>query len=103
MASNINRRLNKVLQTLNSNTLANEAYKKFLDETPVNTGNARRNTKLSGNQINADYPYAGVLDEGRGFRDGQMRGSDQAPKGMSEPTLEHLRNFVYQKTGIKIK
>lgn len=102
MANNIDRRLNKVLQTLNSNTLANEAFKKFVDITPVDTGNAKRNTRLAGNEINADYPYAGVLDAGRGYRDGQMRGSDQAPKGMSGPTLQHVRDYVFQKTGIRI-
>ena len=103
MASNINRRLNQVLQTLNSNQIANEAFKKFVEVTPENTGNAKRSTRLAGNEINADYPYAGVLDQGRGYRDGQMRGSEQAPKGMTEPTLEHIRNYVYQKTGIRIK
>jgi hypothetical protein len=103
MASNIDRRLNQVLKTLNSNTIANEAYKKFVDITPEDTGNAKRNTMLSGNEIVANYPYAGVLDEGRGYRDGQMRGSEQAPKGMSEPTLQHVRDYVYQQTGIRIK
>jgi hypothetical protein len=103
MAGNIDRRLNRILTTLNSNMLAQEAYKKFVDVTPIDTGYAKRNTKLAGNEINADYPYAGVLDEGRGYRDGQMRGSEQAPDGMSQPTIEHLRDYVYQKTGIRIK
>lgn len=103
MPSNIDRRLNRVLQTLNSATLANEAYRKFVDVTPENTGYAKQNTRLAGNEIHADYPYAGVLDEGRSYRDGQMRGSEQAPKGMTEPTLQHLRDYVYQQTGIKIK
>lgn len=103
MASNITDRLNKILGTLNSNTITQEAFKKFKDVTPVDTGHAKRNTKLQGNTIDADYPYADVLEKGRGYRDGQMRGSDQAKDGMSKPTIEHIRNYVFQKTGIRIK
>jgi hypothetical protein len=68
--------------------------KEFLKNTPIATGNARANTSLRGNVIEADYPYAFVLDEGRGFRDGQMRGSEQAPDGMSEPTKEYAKKII---------
>lgn len=88
---------------MNSKQLTDVAYKKFVDVTPVKTGNAKRNTKKSGNSIDANYPYAQVLDEGRGMRDGQMRGSTQAPKGMTQPTIDHLRDYVRQKTGIKLR
>lgn len=108
--SNISDRLNKMLETLNSNNLAQVAFREFYRITPVNKnpkaktrGNAKRSTTLNGNKIQANYPYANVLDQGRGFRDGQMRGSDQAPKGMTEPAIEELRRYVYQQTGIKIK
>jgi hypothetical protein len=37
-------------------------YQKFLETTPVRTGNARRNTKENKKNIEADYPYAGPLD-----------------------------------------
>jgi hypothetical protein len=70
--------------------------KEFLKNTPVKTGNARANTSLQGNVIEADYPYAFVLDAGRGFRDGQMRGSEQAPDGMSEPTKEFAKKLIPQ-------
>jgi len=63
------------------------AYQYFRNETPVKTGNARSNTTLVGNVIYANYPYAAVLDAGRGYRNGQMRGSEQAPYGMSAPTI----------------
>lgn len=62
-------------------------YQEFLKNTPVDTGNARRNTRLNKLDIEANYAYAGVLDAGRGFRDGQMRGSTQAPNGMTQPAL----------------
>lgn len=70
--------------------------KEFLKNTPIATGNARANTSLRGNVIEADYPYAFVLDAGRGFRDGQMRGSEQAPDGMSEPTKEFAKKLIPQ-------
>ncbi len=51
MATNIVDRLNKVLNTLNSNNIAKEAYTKFVDVTPIKSGNAKRSTKLQGNTI----------------------------------------------------
>ena len=59
-----------------------EAYKVFVEETPVRKGNARRNTKLKAKQkIVADYAYAEKLNEGY---------SKQSPKGMIEPTEEYI-------------
>jgi hypothetical protein len=66
----------------------------FIQQTPIDTGNARANTTLNGDVIDANYPYASVLDAGRGYRDGQMRGSEQAPHGMSEPTIEYAKKIV---------
>ena len=106
MATNIVDRLNKVLSTLNSQNIAKEAYTKFVDVTPIakkNGGNAKRSTKLQGNTINADYAYANVLDKGRHMTSRGMRGSDQAPKGMTEPTIKHIRDYVKQKLGVIIK
>lgn len=103
MASNIVNRLNKVLDTLNSNNIAREAFKKFKDVTPVKTGNAKRSTKLSGNQINADYGYANVLDKGRHMTRRGMRGSEQAPQGMTQPTIDHIRQYVKQRLGVTLK
>lgn len=103
MASNIVDRLNKVLNTLNSQNIAKEAYTKFVDVTPVKSGNAKRSTKLQGNSINADYAYANVLDKGRHMTRRGLRGSDQAPKGMTEPTIKHIRDYVRQKLGVILK
>lgn len=61
-----------------------EAFKIFVQETPVRKGNARRNTKLKNkNKIVADYAYAQKLDEGY---------SKQSPEGMIAPTEEFIVN-----------
>lgn len=96
-------RLNKITETLNSQTITKFAYDTFKDVTPVDTGYAKRNTKLKNNTIEADYKYAEVLDKGRGIRDGQIRGSNQAPEGMTKPTIKAIRQFVYQKTGVRLR
>jgi hypothetical protein len=31
-----------------------------------------------------------------------MRGSNQAPEGMSKPTLEEIRTYVFKTLGIRI-
>jgi hypothetical protein len=63
--------------------LAKEAYDFWVKETPVRSGNARRQTRLQGDTISADYPYARRLDEGW---------SSQSPQGMSAPTERFIRN-----------
>ena len=93
--SNITDRLNKVLGTLNSRTIAIEAHKKFVSVTPVRSGNARRKTRLNNTDIEANYPYAQRLEDNYSK---QTKG-----KGMVQPTLDHIRNFVFKKTGIIIK
>lgn len=106
--SNIADRLNKVLETLDDKNISQVAYKEFVQNTPIGDpnrwktkykpknyrpGNARRNTMLKGNTIEANYPYAKRLEEGY---------SSQAPDGMTEPTLESVREYVYKTLGIKI-
>lgn len=73
-----------------------EAYKVFKDNTPVKTGYAKRNTKLKGKTIEADYQYAKVLDKGRHMTSRGMRGSDQAPVGMTKPTEKFIRDRIKQ-------
>lgn len=70
-------------------TLREEATEYFRDSTPLRTGNARRKTKLKGDTIQADYPYAGRLDSGY---------SRQAPSGMTEPTTRYIQNRIDQLT-----
>ena len=75
-------------------TLPKDAYQVFKDATPVKTGNAKRNTKLSGNTIKADYAYGGVLDKGRHMTKRGMRGSEQAPEGMTKPTEDFIKKRI---------
>ena len=58
----------------------------YKSNTPIDKGNARSKTRLRGkNKIHSDYPYAGRLDDGW---------SKQAPKGFTDPTIEHIEEFV---------
>jgi len=93
MASNIVNRLNNVLDALDDDKIAKFAYREFVSNTPIRSGNARRKTRVNGNSIDANYPYAQRLEEGY---------SKQAPKGMTEPTIEAVREYVYQQTGVRI-
>lgn len=71
-----------------------QAYKYFKSITPIDTGNARRNTIFKNFIIYAKYSYAWVLDLGRHSTPKGMRGSIQAPHGMSNPTIQKFRNWV---------
>jgi hypothetical protein len=72
----INRELAKVPQ---------QAYKEFVKNTPIRTGNARSQTRLRQNVIHADYAYAQPLDDGY---------SRQSPDGMTEPTRKYVRALI---------
>ena len=65
--------------------IATEAFAYFVKETPVRSGNARRNTKLQSNQIQANYAYAEQLNTGS---------SRQAPQGMSDPTERYIETVL---------
>jgi hypothetical protein len=58
-----------------------QAFDVFYQNTPVRSGNARRNTRRSGDRIVANYPYAQRLDQGW---------SKQSPEGMIKPTEEFV-------------
>jgi len=111
--TNITKRLAMVSKTLNANNIAPLAYKKFVEVTPIaqqnikgrnygQSGFAKANTRLENTTINADYNYADVLNKGRGYRDGQMRGSDQAPEGMTKPTIEYIRDYIQRTTDVTV-
>jgi hypothetical protein len=71
------------------NKVSNEAYDFFIKETPIRSGNARRNTSLVNNKsIQAVYPYAQRLDQGW---------SKQSPEGMTAPTIEHIQTVLIPK------
>jgi hypothetical protein len=77
--------IDKMLQKIDK--LPQEAYKEFVKDTPIRSGNARRKTRLSGNKIVAGYNYAQKLDEGF---------SRQAPDGMTKPTEEFIKKRMTQ-------
>lgn len=87
--------LRKVRDT-QARTLANDIFRGVKDRTPVATGVAKKGWAL--NQRGKNYviynnvPYIGVLDKGRHMTSRGMRGSTQAPKGMTKPTLQSLKN-----------
>jgi hypothetical protein len=74
------RRINNALDKVPA-----EAHRVFKDETPIKTGNAKRRTRLQGEAIKADYPYATELDAGK---------SRQAPEGMTKPTEEYITKRI---------
>jgi len=68
--------------------LPKEALAEFVKNTPIRTGNARRNTKLQGKSvIHARYPYAKKLDDGY---------SKQSPEGIIKPTQEFIQKRLQQ-------
>lgn len=91
MALKGQQRVANIKSVLSEKNLARVAYTHFKKVTPIDTGNARRNTDLVGNEIQAKYPYAVRLDKGW---------SRQAPKGMVQPTVEYLRDYIKKHLGI---
>lgn len=81
--SQINERLREIERDLEP--LVHNATKEFKKVTPKRTGNAKRQTTKKGNSIDANYPYANRLNEGY---------SRQAPNGMTDPTIDYIREFV---------
>jgi hypothetical protein len=81
----VSTKLKKIEKKLDK--VPDEAHKVFVANTPIRSGNARRNTKLQKDTIKANYPYAKRLDEGY---------SKQAPDGMVKPTVEFIRKRIKQ-------
>jgi hypothetical protein len=61
--------------------LLKNAEQELKANTPIQSGNARNKTKLRGDKIRSNYPYAGRLDSGW---------SKQAPNGFTEPTIDFM-------------
>jgi hypothetical protein len=79
------------------NGFAREVMAELVKVTPVKSGRARRSTRLVSNRrIHLDYSYAQVLDRGRHATRRGMRGSRQAPNGMTKPTKLWARRRVRQ-------
>lgn len=92
---NISQRLKNLRLALK--VFPQEVQEELIRLTPVDKGFARKNTKLINNRIiHADYPYAEVLDKGRHKTAKGMRGSRQAPKGMTKPLTAWARKRLDQ-------
>lgn len=67
--------------------VAEKAYDEFVKVTPIRSGNARNSTDFekSSNEIQGNYNYANRLNKGW---------SSQAPEGMTDPTIDFVRNEV---------
>ena len=89
MSGAIEKRLEQLNKQLTDDTLAKEAFRYFRAITPIRSGNARRNTFLSKNEIEANYPYARRLDDGY---------SSQARDGMTKPTIAHMQEWIKQQS-----
>ncbi len=80
---NINRRLKEIEKELPK--ITKSASDKFRELTPIDKGNARKQTKLLGNEIQANYNYANRLNSGY---------SRQAPQGMTDNTIKFIRSLI---------
>lgn len=85
MSGEIVKRITQLEKALDPNVMTREAYSYFRDKTPVRSGNAQRRTRLSGDEIQANYAYAQRLDSGY---------STQAPEGMTKPTEKFIRDYI---------
>ena len=87
--NNIALRLQQIAKNTSPTELARVAYPVFKDFTPKRSGNAKSKTRLKGDTIHADYPYAKRLDEGYSKQKGGV--------GMSEPTLKAIQEYLDKK------
>jgi hypothetical protein len=86
MANEIANRLKQIEQSLDQKKLLDVAFNHFKSVTPVDSGNAKRNTRKQGSDsIHADYAYAGRLNRGW---------SKQADDGMSKPTIDEIQKYL---------
>lgn len=67
------------------NRIKDHAHEEFRKITPIRTGNARSKTNRINRGVEAAYPYANRLNDGY---------SRQAPKGMTDPTVEKIQQYV---------
>ena len=85
--------LKKIRQEVSN--LPKALHQQMVQLTPEDTGNAKRRTRLVNNRrIEAAYAYAKVLDQGRRMTNRGMRGSVQAPKGMTSPLRDWYRKHI---------
>lgn len=79
-------KLREIKILLDEQKLATEGARYMESITPIQSGNAKRNTNANGNLIEASYPYAKRLDENWSK---QTKG-----KGLIKPTIDHLEELI---------
>lgn len=72
-------------QIRQSKDIPSKAHKRWVEITPIDTGGAKRRTRLRGKTIHANYPYATELEKGS---------SRQARNGMSKPVTEYITQLL---------
>jgi hypothetical protein len=82
-------RLEQIEKNTKPSELARVAFTTFKDFTPKLSGNAKNKTRLKGDTIHANYPYAKRLDEGYSKQHGGV--------GMTEPTLKAIKEHIDKK------
>ena len=85
MSGQIVKRIRELEKVLDPNNLAKQAYDYFRTQTPVRSGNARKQTRLQQDEIQANYAYAQRLDSGW---------SNQARDGMTKPTDKFIQQYI---------
>ena len=90
MALKTSERIKQIMKIVDPVNLTNVAYPVFVENTAVDTGNARRHTSKKSTEINAQYPYASRLDNGW---------SKKKPKGMVQPTIDAIRSYINKELG----
>jgi hypothetical protein len=87
--NNILLRLQQIEKNTRPTELARVAFPVFKDFTPKRSGNAQNKTRLKGDTIHANYPYAKRLDEGYSKQNNGV--------GMTEPTLQAIQKYLDEK------
>jgi len=99
------RKVNKKILNFLNRRLPNLVLEEFKSNTPKDSGNARRKTKMNktpkGFKVTGNYPYSGVIDKGE-YPDPPKAGtgktsggySKQAPKGIVDPTIDFTEDTV---------
>lgn len=86
MSKEIIHRLEQLSKDLDQKKIQDVGYKAFVKNTPIDTGNARRNTTKDGDDgIHANYRYANRLETGW---------SKQAKEGMVAPTIKEVQKYI---------
>ena len=83
-------RLKMISKEITNQKLVDVGFPVFVNNTPIKTGNARRRTVKTTDEIDANYPYALRLENGW---------SRQSPQGMVKPTLRAIRDYIKKTLG----